>query len=107
MELKQYQVYWINLDPTVGGEIKKTRPCVVISPNEINFYLKTVLVAPLTSTINDIPFRVRILLNEKISMIALDQIRAIDRSRIYAYIGKLNVESIKEVKNTINEMLVK
>lgn len=107
MELKQYQVYWINLDPTVGGEIKKTRPCVVISPNEINFYLKTVLVAPLTSTINDIPFRVRILLNEKISMIALDQIRAIDRNRIYAYIGKLNVESIKEVKNTINEMLVK
>lgn len=69
--------------------------------------MKTVLVAPLTSTINDIPFRVKILLNEKISMIALDQIRAIDRSRIYTYIGKLNVESIKEVKNTINEMLVK
>ena len=78
MELKQYEVYWINLDPTVGGEMKKTRPCVIISPDEMNFYLKTILVAPLTSTINDIPFRLKISLNGKLSMIALDQIRAID-----------------------------
>lgn len=77
------------------------------SPNEINFYLKTVLVAPLTITINDIPFRLKILLNEKSGMIALDQLRAIDRSRIYNYIGRLDIESIKELKNKINEMLVK
>jgi mRNA interferase MazF len=107
MELKQYEIYWINLDPTVGGEIKKTRPCVIVSPDEINFYLKTILIAPVTSTIHDIPFRLKIKLNGKLNMVALDQIRAIDRSRIYNYIDKLEDESIKELKNKINEMLVK
>lgn len=107
MELKQYEAYWINLDPTVGGEIRKTRPCIIISPNEINFYLKTILIAPVTSTLNDIPFRLRIKLKGKINMIALDQIRAIDKSRIYDYIDKLDDQSIKELKELINEMLVK
>ncbi|MEO8819674.1 MAG: type II toxin-antitoxin system PemK/MazF family toxin [Ginsengibacter sp.] len=107
MELNQYEIYWINLDPTVGGEIRKTRPCVIISPNEINLYLKTILVAPVTSTINVIPFRQKILLNNKFSMVALDQIRAIDKSRISDYIGKLDIETIKQLKSKINEMLVK
>lgn len=107
MELRQYEIYWINLDPTVGGEIRKTRPCVIVSPNEINFYLKTILIAPVTSTINEIPFRVKIALKGKMNTIALDQIRAVDRSRISDYIEKLDDESIKELKETINEMLVK
>lgn len=107
MELRQYEIYWINLDPTVGGEIRKTRPCVIVSPNEINFYLKTILIAPVTSTVNEIPFRVKIALKGKMNTIALDQIRAVDRSRIYDYIEKLDDESIKELKETLNEMLVK
>lgn len=107
MELNQYKVYWINLDPTVGSEIKKTRPCVIISPNEINNYLKTIIVAPITSTVNNIPFRVKIILNGKTNMIALDQIRAIDRVRISSYITKLSETSIKTLKRIINEMLVK
>ena len=107
MELRQYEIYWINLDPTVGGEIRKTRPCVIVSPNEINFYLKKILIAAVTSTVNEIPFRVKIALKGKMNTIALDQIRAVDRSRIYDYIEKLDDESIKELKETINEMLVK
>ncbi len=107
MELNQYQVYWINLDPTVGSEIKKTRPCVIISPNEINSFLRTIIVAPITSTVNNIPFRVKINLNGKTNMIALDQMRAIDRVRISSYITKLSDTSIKSIKSIINEMLVK
>ena len=107
MELKQYEIYRINPEPTIGGEIKKTRPCVIVSPDEMNFYLKTILVAPVISAMNNIPFRLKIKLNCKLNMVALDQIRAIDRSRIYNYIDKLDNESIKELKNTINEMLVK
>ena len=107
MELKQYEIYWINLDPTVGAEIKKIRPCVIVSPDEINRYLRTILIAPITSTINNIPFRLKINLNDKLSMIALDQIRAIDRSRISNRIGKLKDQSITELKELINEMLVK
>ncbi len=107
MELKQYEIYWVNLNPTIGGEIRKTRPCVIISPDEINLYLKTILVAPVTSTINNIPFRLKFRLKGKLNAVALDQIRAIDKSRIYDYIDKLDSETIKKLKDTINEMLVK
>lgn len=107
MELKQYEIYRVNLDPAIGGEIRKARPCVIISPDEINLYLKTILIAHVTTTIKHIPFRLKIKLNGRLNMIAPDQIRAIDKSRIYQYIDKLDDESIKELKNTINEMLVK
>ncbi len=107
MDIKQYDIYWVSLDPTIGAEIKKTRPCIVISPNEINFYLKTVLIAPLTSTIKNIPFRIKLLVDGKAGMIALDQIRAVDKSRLHKKITEADKNIIEKIKETINEMLVK
>lgn len=107
MDVKQYEIYWVSLDPTIGAEIKKTRPCIVISPNEMNFYLKTVLIAPLTSTIKNIPFRIKLLVDGKAGMIALDQIRAIDKSRLQKKITEADINTIEMVKEAINEMLVK
>lgn len=107
MDIKQYDIYWVTLDPTVGAEINKTRPCIVISPDEINYYLKTVLVAPITSTVKNIPFRIKFLLNNKQNMIVLDQIRAVDKIRLQKNIGEADHSIIKKIKETINEMLVK
>lgn len=106
MDVKQYEIYWISLDPTIGGEIKKTRPCVIISPNEMNYYLKTILIAPLTTTIRNIPFRIKLNLNGKLSMVMLDQIRAVDKSRFKNKVAEIDKETIKKIKQTIHEMLV-
>lgn len=82
MEIKQYQIILVNLDPTIGSEIKKTRPSVVISPNEMNKYLRTVVIAPMTTSSKKYPTRVKIKYDNKIGYIVLDQIRTIDRQRI-------------------------
>jgi mRNA interferase MazF len=82
MEINQYQIITVNLDPTVGSEIKKTRPCIVISPNEMNRQISTIVIAPITSTKKNYPTRVKISVNQRVSRIALDQIRTIDKSRI-------------------------
>ncbi|MBC7439804.1 MAG: type II toxin-antitoxin system PemK/MazF family toxin, partial [Flavobacterium sp.] len=82
MDLKQYQIVLVNLDPTVGSEMKKTRPCVIISPNEINKYLQTIVVAPMTSSSKTYPTRVEINHDNKKCWIVLDQIRTVDRQRI-------------------------
>ena len=107
MEVKRYQVYWVNLDPTIGSEIRKTRPCLVISPDEMNEHLNTIIVAPLTSTLRPYPTRVLCTLKGKASAIALDQIRTIDKKRITAYIDKLDAPEIIKVKEVLEEMLVK
>ncbi|WAC41179.1 type II toxin-antitoxin system PemK/MazF family toxin [Pedobacter sp. SL55] len=82
MEIKQYELVLVNLDPTIGSEMKKTRPCVVISPNEMNKYLQTIVVAPLTSSSKPYPTRVEIKKNKTKGWIVLDQIRTVDRTRI-------------------------
>jgi len=82
MEISQYQVVVVNLDPTIGNEIKKTRPCVVISPNEMNSTLGTIVIAPLTSNKRNYPTRSKIIVQGKESRIALDQIRTIDKRRV-------------------------
>ena len=82
MELKQYSIILVNLDPTVGSEIKKTRPCVIISPNEMNKYLRTIVVAPMTTNLKKYPTRIAIKTNNKKGMVAIDQIRTIDKQRI-------------------------
>lgn len=107
MDIKQYDIYWVTLDPTVGAEIKKTRPCIIISPNEMNQYLKTVLIAPVTSTIKNIPFRIKFLLKNKQNMIVLDQIRAVDKVRLRKKISEIDAQVIQKIKNVIDEMLVK
>ncbi|WP_026978047.1 type II toxin-antitoxin system PemK/MazF family toxin [Flavobacterium tegetincola] len=106
MELKQYQIVLVNLDPTVGSEMKKTRPCVIISPNEMNKYLQTIVVAPMTSSSKSYPTRVKIILDNKKGWIVLDQIRAIDKNRVIKFLGSLTVKEIEQVKDIIRETYV-
>ena len=106
MEIKQYLIFLVNLDPTVGSEIKKIRPCVVISPDEMNRHLRTVVIAPLTTTSRSYPTRVEIKHENKMGWIVLDQIRTIDRLRIIKELGKLSKPEIKEVKLILKETYV-
>jgi len=106
MEIKQYQIILVNLDPTVGSEIKKTRPCVVISPDEMNNHLRTVVIAPMTTSSKNYPTRVEIKHENKIGLIVLDQIRTIDKQRILKDLGKLSRPEIKEVKAILKETFV-
>ena len=102
----QYTIYLVNLDPTVGHEIKKTRPCVVLSPNEMNKHLKTVMIAPLTTKSHSYPTRISVNLQGKDGWVVLDQIRTIDRLRMIKKIGSLNEKIIFEIKAILQEMLV-
>jgi mRNA interferase MazF len=104
--VKQYDVYLINLDPAIGSEIKKTRPCVIISPDEMNQYLRTIIIAPLTSQIHSYPTRVPVVIKNKQGEIVLDQIRCIDKSRLLHRIDHLNDKVIRRIKSIIQEMLV-
>ncbi|MCT8341250.1 type II toxin-antitoxin system PemK/MazF family toxin [Flavobacteriaceae bacterium TK19130] len=106
MELKQYSIVLVNLDPTVGSEIKKTRPCVVISPNEMNKFLSTVIIAPMTTNLKKYPTRVPVKHNRKKGMIAIDQIRTIDKKRIVKVFDDLTNTEIKKCKEIIKETLV-
>lgn len=106
MEIKQYQIFLVNLDPTIGSEIKKTRPCVVISPDEMNRHLRTVVIAPMMTTSRSYPTRVEIKHQNKMGWIVLDQIRTIDKQRIIKELGKLSKLEIKEVKSILRETFV-
>ena len=106
MEIRQYQIILVNLDPTIGSEIKKTRPCVVISPDEMNNHLRTVVIAPMTTNSKNYPTRVEIKHDNKIGRIVLDQIRTIDKQRILKDLGKLSRPEIKEVKVILKETFV-
>ncbi len=96
----------VNLDPTRGSEMKKTRPCIVISPDEMNKYLQTIVIAPMTSSSKPYPTRVAIKHNSKKSWIAIDQIRTIDRLRIVKRFETLTDNEIAQVKNVIKETFV-
>jgi mRNA interferase MazF len=108
MELVGYpqrsEVWLVNLEPTVGSEIKKTRPCVVISPNETNRLLKTVIVAPLTSTIKEYPTKLKIVFQDRESSIALDQMRTVDKSRLMKNLGTITSEELQFVADILIEM---
>lgn len=106
MELNQYEIVLVNLDPTIGSEIKKTRPCVVLSPNELNKYLNTIVIGPMTSNTKSYPTRVPVNANAKKGMIAIDQIRTIDKIRIIKTFGRLNEKEIKKCKEIIKETFV-
>lgn len=106
MEISQYHIYLVNLDPTVGHEIKKTRPCLVISPIEMNSHLKTVMIAPMTTKSHDYPSRVPLRFEGKQAWIVLDQIRTVDRGRLIKELGKLDLRHIRKTKDVIREMLV-
>jgi mRNA interferase MazF len=106
MEIVQYSIILVNLDPTVGSEIKKTRPCVVISPDEMNQHLQTITIAPMTSQSGKYPTRVKVKHNDQIGWVVIDQIRTIDKQRIIKILGELADKEIIEVKNTIRETFV-
>jgi len=106
MDLKQYQIVLVNLDPTIGSEMKKTRPCVIISPNEMNKYLQTIVVAPMTSSSKTYPTRVEIIHEKKKGMIVLDRIRTIDRQRIIKIFGHLTEKETSKVKQVLKETFV-
>jgi mRNA interferase MazF len=106
MDLKQYQIVLVNLDPTVGSEIKKTRPCVIISPNEMNKYLRTIIIAPMTTSSKKYPTRIEVKHDRKIAWIVIDQIRTIDKQRIIRNLGRLSKPEIKELKSVVKETFV-
>lgn len=106
MELKQYGIVLVNLDPTIGSEMKKTRPCVIISPNEMNKYLQTIVVAPMTSSSKPYPTRVEVKHNKTKGWIVLDQIRTVDRQRIVKTLDILTATEINDVKTVLKETYV-
>ncbi len=106
MEIRQYQIVLVNLDPTIGSEMKKTRPCVVISPDEMNKYLQTIVVAPMTSNSKPYPTRVEVKHNKTKGWVVLDQIRTIDRKRIVKTFESLTDREITKVKTIIHETYV-
>src|SRR5215813_307693 len=104
MEMKQFEVYLVNLDPTVGSEIKKTRPAVIISPDVMNKNLNTVIIAPLTSTLKNYPSRVKSLFKRKNGEIVLDQIRAVDKIRLNKKLGTLPPQTADDIKKVLQTM---
>ena len=104
--VNQYEIYWVELNPTIGSEINKIRPCVVISPNSTNAWLNTVLVAPLTSTIRQFPMRLDINLQGNFSQICLDQIRCVDKQRLRKKLENLHFNKIIELENLLSEYLI-
>jgi mRNA interferase MazF len=106
MELKQYNIILVNLDPTVGSEIKKTRPCAIISPDEMNFNLNTLVIAPMTSKPKIYPTRINVFHNNQLGQVIIDQIRTIDKSRVIKILGMLTTKEIKQIKAVVKETFV-
>jgi len=104
MVVKCFDVYLINLDPTIGSEIKKTRPCLIISPDEINRHIRTVIVAPMTTAGKNYPTRVFCEFQGKKGQIVLDQIRTIDKSRLIKKVGTIDPEIQAEVISTLQSL---
>jgi len=106
MELKQYQVVLTNLDPTIGSEMKKTRPCVIISPDEMNKYLQTIVIAPMTSSSKPYPTRIEVKHNKTNGWVVLDQIRTVDRQRILKILDVLTESEIHSIKTVLKETYI-
>ena len=106
MELTQYEIVLVNLDPTIGSEMQKTRPAVIISPNEMNKFLNTVVIAPMTSNSKHYPTRVEVKHNKTKGWIVLDQIRTIDRKRIIKKLGRITAKEIESTKIILKEIFV-
>jgi mRNA interferase MazF len=104
--MKQYEIYLANLDPTVGHEIKKTRPCLIISPDEMNDSIRTIIVAPMTTKSHQYPTRVPLRFQESDAWIVLDQLRTLDKQRLVKKLGSMESTTIHEVKQVLKEMLV-
>lgn len=104
VEVKRFDVFIVNLDPTTGHEIKKSRPCLVISPDEMNRYISTVIVAPMTTKGRDYPTRISCTFQGKDGQIVLDQIRTIDKARLSKRLGRIDSKYQTEVISKLIEM---
>jgi mRNA interferase MazF len=102
--VRRGDVFLVNLDPTRGGEIQKTRPCAVVSPDELNAHLRTFIVAPLTTGTHSYPFRVPCRFEGREGYIVLDQIRTVDRERLVRKQGKLSSSTLEQVLRILQEM---
>lgn len=103
--VKQYEVYWIDLYPTIGAEMQKIRPGVVVSPDELNAHLDTVIIIPITSSIHGYPYRVRCNLMGRDGEIATDQIRTIDKRRLKKKISKIDESEKSKLQQVLQLML--
>jgi len=106
MVIRQYEVYLISLGPTIGHEIKKVRPCIIISPDEMNKNISTIIIAPMTTQSHFYPTRIPLKFTGKDAWIVLDQLRTVDRKRLIKKLGKIEQVIINQVKSIIKEMLV-
>ena len=104
VDTNRFDILLVSLDPSQGFEINKTRPCVIVSPNEMNKYIKTIIVAPMTSKIRNYPTRVPITFEGKEGSIVLDQIRTIDKSRIIRNLGTLDTQTATLVLEALNKI---
>jgi len=104
MVVNRFEVYIVILDPTVGSEIQKTRPCLIISPDEMNHHIATVIVAPMTTKGRSYPTRVACSFQGKVCQVVLDQIRTVDKSRLARKLGKIDDKTQREVLSVLNEM---
>lgn len=104
MVVKRFEVHLVNLDPTLGSEIRKARPCLVISPDEMNRYLATVIVAPVTTKGRDYPTRVPCTFKGEEGQVVLDQLRTVDKVRLVQKLGKIDAKTQKEVLALLTEM---
>ena len=103
-DVEQFMVYSVELDPAKGNEMKKTRPCVVISPDSMNSNLQTVIVAPLTHTIKSFPTRVNSMVNGELGQVVLEQIRAVDKNRLKRKLGKIDNSTADNIKLIMQTM---
>ena len=103
-DVRRYDVYLVNLDPTLGSEIQKTRPCLVISPDEMNRHIRTVIIAPMTSARRDYPTRVDVTFQRKKGQVVLDQIRTVDKARLVKHLGRLPEPRCREVAGLLQQM---
>lgn len=104
MVVNRFDVYLTNLDPTVGSEIQKTRPCLIISPDEMNRNIRTVIVAPMTTAGKDYPTRIACKFKKRSGFIVLDQIRTIDKTRLIKNLGSLDAETQLEVISVLQRL---
>jgi mRNA interferase MazF len=98
------EIWLASLDPTVGSEIKKTRPCVVVSPNELNEYLRTIMVAPMTTGSHPAPFRIPLAFANKKGLILLDQIRTLDKQRLVRKVGAISPKTLAATLETLQKV---
>jgi len=104
MVVKRFEVYLVNLDPALGSEIQKTRPCLIISPDEMNDHIASVIVAPMTARGREYPTRVNCQFEGKEGQVVMDQIRTVDKIRLVKRLGKINATTQKEVLVVLMEM---